>query len=144
MPLARAAMYQQGIDIYLAPTWDNSDAWISTLRHIAREGRVFVIGTNTCLHSRDIPRWLTGADQLYPDDDSDWPSRGNTAIIGPDGTVLAGPLTEQTGTLVVTIDLESLTAARRQFDPVGHYARPDVFQLSVHEPPSTRAREART
>jgi nitrilase len=136
MPLARAAMYQQGIDIYLAPTWDNSDAWVSTLRHIAREGRVFVIGTNTCLHSRDIPRGLPDADTLYPDDEGDWLSRGNTAIVGPDGTVLAGPLTEQAGMLVVTIDLDALTSARRQFDPVGHYARPDVFELSVHGPPA--------
>lgn len=131
MPLARAAMYQQGIEIYLAPTWDNSDSWLSTLRHIAREGRVFVIGTNTCLHGRDIPRSLPGANLLYPDDDGDWPSRGNTAVVGPDGAVLAGPLTEQAGMLVVTLDLDALTAARREFDPVGHYSRPDVFQLSV-------------
>lgn len=135
MPLARAHMYQRGIDIYVAPTWDNSDAWVPTLRHIAREGRVFVIGTNTCLHGRDIPRSLPGAIELYPGDDADWLSRGNTAIVGPDGTVLAGPLTGQTGTLVATIDLGSLAMARREFDPVGHYARPDVFQLTVHQPP---------
>jgi nitrilase len=132
MPLARAAMYQQGIDVFLAPTWDNSDAWVSTLRHIAREGRVFVIGTNTCLHSRDIPRSLPGADQLYPGDDNDWPSRGNTTIVGPDGTILAGPLTEQAGLLTATLDLAALVASRREFDPIGHYARPDVFQLSVN------------
>lgn len=138
MPLARAAMYQQGIDILLAPTWDNSDAWISTLRHVAREGRVFVVGTNTCLHSRDIPRSLPGADELYPlDDDDDWLARGNTAIVAPDGTVLAGPLTGQAGMLITTIDLSELTAARREFDPVGHYARPDVFQLTVHRPHPT-------
>lgn len=83
MPLARAAMYEQGVDIYLAPTWDNSDSWICTLRHIAREGRMFVVGTNTCLHSRDIPRTLPGADDLYPPNDDDWPSRGNTVIVGP-------------------------------------------------------------
>lgn len=132
MPLARAAIYQQGIDIYLAPTWDNSDAWLSTLRHIAREGRVFVIGTNTCLRGSDIPRTLRGAAELYGDED-DWLSRGNTAIVGPDGTVLAGPLTETTGTLVTTLDLAALTSARREFDPIGHYARPDVFQLSVDD-----------
>lgn len=120
MPLARAAMYQEGIDVYLAPTWDNSEAWLSTLRHIAREGRVFVIGTNTCLRGSDISRSLPGADEIYGGDD-DWLSRGNTAIVGPDGTVLSGPLTEQTGTLVATIDLAALTLARRQFDPVGHY-----------------------
>ena len=134
MPLARAAMYQQGIDILLAPTWDNSDSWISTLRHVAREGRVFVVGTNSCLHSRDIPRSLPGADALYPpDDDDDWLARGNTTIVGPDGTILAGPLIGQAGSLVTTIDLSALIAARREFDPIGHYARPDVFQLTVNQ-----------
>lgn len=144
MPLARAAMYQQGVDILLAPTWDNSDSWVSTLRHVAREGRVFVVGTNTCLHSRDVPRSLPGADELYPlHHDDDWLARGNTAVVGPDGTVLAGPLTEQAGILIASIDLSALTAARREFDPIGHYARPDVFQLTVHQPPaaSSNAKE---
>ena len=130
MPLARAAMYEQGVDIYLAPTWDNSDAWLSTLRHIAREGRVFVIGTNTCLRGSNVPRTLPGADELYGGDD-DWLSRGNSAIVGPNGRVLAGPLLEQSGTLTATLDLDAITLARREFDPVGHYARPDVFQLAV-------------
>lgn len=133
MPLARAALYERGVDIYLAPTWDNSDSWICTLRHIAREGRVFVIGTNTCLHARDVPRSLPGADVLYRDADDDWPSRGNTVIVGPDGSVLAGPISEQAGMLVAELDLAALTIERRQFDPVGHYARPDVFQLTVHQ-----------
>lgn len=131
MPLARAAVYQQGVDIYLAPTWDNNPAWLATLQHIAREGRVFVLGTNTCLHGRDIPRDLPDVDELYPGSDDDWLSRGNTAIIGPDGKVLAGPLREESGMLVATLDLDEIGLARRQFDPVGHYARPDVFQLTV-------------
>jgi nitrilase len=135
MPLARAAVYEQGVDIYVAPTWDNSDAWLSTLRHIAREGRVFVIGTNTCLHARDVPRTLPDADQLYAGAEGDWPSRGNTVIVGPDGTVVAGPLTEQAGMLVATLDLARLTNARREFDSVGHYARDDVFQLIVRSAP---------
>lgn len=103
MPLARASMYQQDVDIYLAPTWDNNDAWLATLRHIAREGRVFVVGTNTCLRGSDIPRSLPGADQLYGGDD-DWLSRGNTAIVGPDGEVVAGPLVGEVGTLVARLD----------------------------------------
>ena len=134
MPLARAGVYQAGVDLYRAPTWDNSPSWISTLRHIAREGRVFVIGTNTCLHGRDVRSaagGLPGADDLHPADDDDWPSRGNTAIVGPDGTVLAGPLTDRSGMLVVTLDLGALTMARRELDPIGHCARPDVFQLTV-------------
>ncbi len=136
MPLARAAMYQQGIDVLLAPTWDNSDSWPCTLRHIAREGRVFVVGANTCLHGRDIPRSLPGVDDLYPGGDDDWLARGNTMIVGPDGAVLAGPLTGQPGTLTASLDLAALVAARREFDPIGHYARPDVFTLTVHRPPA--------
>ena len=130
MPLARAAVYQQGVEVYLAPTWDNSDAWISTLRHIAREGRVFMIGTNSCLRGSDVPRSLPGAADLYGGDE-DWMSRGNTCIVGPDGTLVAGPLTGEAGMLVATIDLGQLVAARREFDPVGHYARPDIFRLAT-------------
>ncbi|MGH9011306.1 MAG: carbon-nitrogen hydrolase family protein [Acidimicrobiia bacterium] len=130
MPLARAAIYQQGVDIYLAPTWDNSDSWISTLRHIAREGRVYVIGTNTCLRGSEIPRSLPGAAEIYGGDD-DWLARGNAAIIGPDGSVLAGPLVGEAGVLTTTLDLGALRAARREFDVIGHYARPDVFQLTI-------------
>lgn len=136
MPLARAALYQQGIDIYLAPTWDNSESWLCTLRHIAREGRVFVIGTNTCLHARDVPRTLPGAGDLYAGDEEDWLARGNTVIIGPDGDVICGPITGEPGMLVTTLELDRLASARREFDPVGHYARDDVFQLSVHRPPA--------
>jgi len=133
MPLARAALYQQGVDIYLAPTWDNSDSWISTLRHIAREGRVFVIGTNTCLRGSEIPRSLPGAAEIYGGDD-DWLARGNAAIIGPDGSVLAGPLVGEAGVLTAGLDFGALSAARREFDVIGHYARPDVFQLTVSAP----------
>lgn len=104
-----------------SPTWDNSGAWLSTLRHIAREGRVFVIGTNTCLRGSDISRSLPGAGEIYVGDD-DWLSRGNTTVVGPDGGVLAGPLTEEAGMLLVTIDVAALVTARRQFDHVGHYA----------------------
>jgi nitrilase len=133
MPLARAALYEQAVDIYLAPTWDNNDAWPCTLRHIAREGRVFVVGTNTCLHARDVPRSLPGAEELYPGDEHDWPSRGNTMIVDPDGTVLAGPLVHEPGILTAKVDVAALTTARRQFDPIGHYARPDVFELVVRD-----------
>lgn len=134
MPLARAALYDQDVDIYLAPTWDNSPSWLSTLRHVAREGRVFVVGTNTCLHGRDVPRSLPDADRLYPGTDGDWLSRGNTVIVGPDGNVLSGPLTEQAGMLIATLDLAELVSARREFDPTGHYARRDLFRLDVTEP----------
>jgi nitrilase len=82
MPLARAALYAQGVDIYLAPTWDNSDVWVPTLRHIAKEGRTYVIGVTSCIRATDLPAGLPGRAELYGDAE-DWLSRGNTAIIGP-------------------------------------------------------------
>ncbi|MDQ3734883.1 MAG: carbon-nitrogen hydrolase family protein [Actinomycetota bacterium] len=129
MPLARAAMYAQRVDVYVAPTWDNADTWVATLRHIAKEGRVFVIGTNSCLQSSDVPAGLPRRDDLYPD--GSWLSKGNTTIVGPDGEIIAGPLLETEGILYAEIDAHRAHQSRREFDPVGHYARPDVFQLDV-------------
>jgi nitrilase len=137
MPLARAALYARGLDVYLAPTWDTSDTWLATLRHIAREGRVFVIGTNSYLRGSDVPRSLPGRDRLYGGDE-DSLSHGGTAIIGPDGTVLAGPLLDTEGILWNEIDPAAARLSRREFDPVGHYARPDIFTLTV----DTTARRA--
>ena len=134
MPLARAALYAQGVDVYLAPTWDNSDVWVPTLRHIAREGRTYVIGVTSCIRSADLPADLPGRAGLYGDPD-DWLSRGNSAIIGPDGEVLAGPLVGQEGILYAEIDTARARASRQQFDPVGHYNRPDVFRLLVDTSP---------
>jgi nitrilase len=134
MPLARAAMYAQGVDIYLAPTWDNSDVWVPTLRHIAKEGRVFVVGVSSCMRGSDIPSDIPGRDALYGGDD-DWLSRGNSVIVGPEGQILAGPLVDQEGIVVAELDVREARASRRQFDPVGHYARPDVFQLQVDTRP---------
>ena len=88
MPLARAALYARGIDIYLAPTWDNSDVWVPTLRHIGKEGRTYVIGVTSCIRATDLPADLPGRADLYGGAE-DWLSRGNTTIIGPGGEVLA-------------------------------------------------------
>jgi nitrilase len=131
MPLARAAMYEQGVDVWLAPTWDNSDVWVPSMQHIAKEGRCYVIGVNTCLRASDVPADLPGRDEIYGDDD-DWMSRGNTVIVDPWGKVLAGPITEEEGILYAEIDLDAVRRSRREFDVVGHYARPDVFQLRVN------------
>jgi nitrilase len=138
MPLARAAMYAQGIDIYLAPTWDNSDVWVPTLRHIAKEGRVFVVGVNFCIRASDVPTDIPGRDAIYAGDD-DWMSRGNTAIVGPEGELLAGPLVEEEGMVLAEIDVARARKSRGQFDPVGHYARPDVFTLTVDVRPKPAA-----
>jgi nitrilase len=128
MPLARAAMYARGVDIYLAPTWDNSDTWLATLQHIAKEGRLYVIGVAPLLHGGDVPAELRG--ELYAEA-GDWMSRGHTAIVAPGGQILAGPVTERAEILYAQTDLSEIQASRREFDPVGHYARPDVFTLTV-------------
>ena len=134
MPLARYALYSQGIDIHVAPTWDNSDTWVPTMRHIAKEGRMHVIGVTFCLRGSDVPADVPGRDELYGTDD-DWLARGNSCIVGPDGDLLAGPLVGEEGIVTAEIDLARARSARRQFDPVGHYARPDVFQLVVDRRP---------
>ena len=130
MPLARAAMYAQGVDIYLAPTWDNDEVWPLSMRHIAKEGRCYVIGVNFCMRGSDVPADIPGRDEIYGGAD-DWLSRGNSIIVAPGGEVLAGPLVEEEGILVAELDVARAHTSRRQFDAVGHYNRPDVFQLRV-------------
>lgn len=130
MPLARTAMYEQGVDILLAPTWDNSDVWVASMRHIAKEGRCYVLGITSCLRASDVPADIPGRDDIYGGDE-DWMSRGNTVIVNPFGDILEGPISETEGILYAGVDIETLRQARRQFDVVGHYSRPDVFRLSV-------------
>jgi nitrilase len=130
MPLARAAMYEQGVDILLAPTWDNSDVWVASMRHIAKEGRCYVLGITSCLRGSDVPADIPGRDDIYGGDE-DWMSRGNTVIVDPYGEILAGPISETEGILYAEVDTAKVRQSRRQFDVVGHYARPDVFKLSV-------------
>jgi nitrilase len=134
MPLARAALYAQGVEIYVAPTWDNSDVWVPTLRHIAKEGRTYVLGVTACIRAGDLPSGLRERANLYGDAD-DWLSRGNSVIIGPDGDVLAGPLVGKEGVLYAEIDASVARASRQQFDPVGHYSRSDVLRLVVDATP---------
>jgi len=138
MPLARAALYARGIDVYLAPTWDNSDVWVPTLQHIAREGRCYVIGVTACIRAADLPDDLPGRADLYGGSD-DWLSRGNSAIIGPAGEILAGPLIGEDGIVYAQIDASAARLARQQFDPAGHYSRSDILRLTVDTTPHTSA-----
>jgi nitrilase len=139
MPLARFHLYAQGVDVWLAPTLATGDGWIATLRHIARENRMFVIGINSVLHVDQIPSGFPDRDRLVPaafrEEHGDWVEPGNTAIVGPDGNLIAGPVREQEETLVVDLDVGEVLAARRFVDPVGHYHRPDVFRLYVDTSP---------
>jgi nitrilase len=129
MPLARAAMYARGVDIYLAPTWDNGDTWIATLQHIAKEGRCYVIGVSPVLRGSDVPAELRGD---HYGGDEDWMSRGQGTIVAPGGEILAGPEVEKETVVYAEIDASEARRQRQFFDPVGHYSRPDVFALHVN------------
>lgn len=131
MPLARMAMYSKGVDIYLAPTADARERWQATLQHIALEGRCFVLGCNQYVHRDMYPEDLETYKELQA-----WPKvlcRGGSAIYGPLGDVVAGPLWEEEGILVADLDLTAIARSKFDFDVTGHYARPDVFRLEVDE-----------
>jgi len=134
MPLARMAMYSKGVDLYLAPTADARDTWQSTLRHIACEGRCFVLGCNQFVTKAMYPADLDGVQEL-----AHLPEvvcRGGSVIIAPLGEVLAGPLYDQEGILFADLDLAEIARSKFDFDVTGHYARPDVFKLTVNETPA--------
>jgi nitrilase len=128
MPLARTALYQQGIEIYVAPTADCRGTWQSTLEHIACEGRCFVLGCNQYLTKDHYPADLKS---LLSMDHPSLPSTGGSCILSPLGKRLAGPLYDQEGILTAEIDPREIIKAKMDFDPIGHYARPDVFELKV-------------
>jgi nitrilase len=132
MPLARAAIYAQGVDIYLAPTWDNGACWVPTMQHIAKEGRCHVIGVNSCIRGSDVGAEVPRRAEVYGEADDDFLSRGNTVICGPNGDILAGPLVGEAGIITAELDLDAAREARMYFDAVGHYSRPDVLELVVH------------
>ncbi|MDH4137010.1 MAG: carbon-nitrogen hydrolase family protein, partial [Anaerolineae bacterium] len=133
MPLARMAVYSKGVELYLAPTADARDTWQATLRHIACEGRCFVLGCNQFVTKAMYPADLERLEELA--DQPEVMCRGGSAIVSPLGEVLAGPLYDQEGTLFAELDLAEVVRAKFDFDVVGHYARPDVFQLIVNERP---------
>jgi nitrilase len=130
MPLARSALYAQGVQIYVAPTYDSGDRWIATTRHIAREGGCWVVGSGCALQGRDLADGLLDEAALYPDAD-EWINGGDSVVVAPGGKIVAGPLHEQFGMLLAEIDLERVGLAQRSLDVAGHYARPDIFRLQV-------------
>ncbi len=134
MPLARMALYGKGVELYLAPTADSRDTWQSTMKHIALEGRCFVLGCNQFVTKSMYPTDLDGLDDLASQPEI--MCRGGSVIISPLGDVLAGPLFDQEGMLFADLDLAQIAQSKFDFDVTGHYARPDVFQLIVNEKPA--------
>ncbi|MFV1988938.1 MAG: carbon-nitrogen hydrolase family protein [Gemmatimonadota bacterium] len=134
MPLARYALTAWGEQIHLAPTWDRGEPWISTMRHVAKESRCFVVAACQAFHKDQIPDDLDfKADYLA--DVTGWINPGLSVIVDPDGKVVAGPLEAEEGILYADVRPDQLVGPRWQLDVAGHYARPDVFELRVHREP---------
>lgn len=129
MPLARMAMYSQGVDIYVAPTADSRDSWQATMQHIALEGRCFVLGCNQYVTKAMYPADLPGIEELA--DQPEVMCRGGSVIMSPLGQVLAGPLYGEEGILCADLDMGEVVRSKLDFDVVGHYARPNVFEYRV-------------
>ncbi|MES9689598.1 carbon-nitrogen hydrolase family protein, partial [Bacillus sp. JJ353] len=131
MPLARAAMYAQGVQIYIAPTADARESWQSTIRHIAMEGRCFVLSCNQYVKKDMYPQDLACYDELKSSPEV--MCRGGSAIVGPLGDFVTEPVWEREEIIIADLDMKQITYGKFDFDPVGHYARPDVFQLRVNK-----------
>jgi nitrilase len=128
MPLARFALYESGVEIYVASTADDSDAWQATLVHIARESRAFVLAPCHFQRASSYPADFPLREKI---EDRGTIGRGGSAVLAPDGAYLAGPLYDEEGILYATLDPDRLLEERQRFDPVGHYHRPDVLRLEV-------------
>lgn len=134
MPLVRYSLAAMGEQIHLAPTWDRGEPWISTMRHVAKEGRCFVISACQVFRLDDVPdemefkeEYLTGAGSLL--------NPGLSVIVDPDGRIVAGPLDGEEGILYADVVPAQLIGPRWQLDVAGHYSRPDLFELRVHRDP---------
>jgi nitrilase len=137
MPLARFALYESGVEIYIASTADDSDAWQATLVHIARESRAYVVSPCHFQRASSYPADFPLGSEI---DGAGLLGRGGSAILAPDGSYLAGPLYDDEGILYAELDPSTLLAERQRFDPVGHYNRPDVLQLTVRGDDATPSR----
>ncbi len=134
MPLARYALSAGGQQIHVAPTWDRGEPWISTLRHIGKESRCFVLGVCQAFHRDDIPDTFDFK-AAYLGGVEGWINPGLSVIVDPDGKIVAGPIEKQEGILYADVEGHQLVGPRWQLDVAGHYARPDIFELRVHREP---------
>ncbi len=131
MPLARMAMYKKGVEIYLAPTADNRESWLTTLKHIAVEGRCYVLGANQYVTKDHYPPSI----QEEIIEENEVLSPGGSAIVSPNGEVLAGPLFNEEGVLTTEFDAGEVIRSRMDFDVTGHYSRDDIFDFRVRDIP---------
>ncbi|TCK17662.1 nitrilase [Thiogranum longum] len=130
MPLSRYALYSQNLEIYVALTYDSGDGWIGTMQHIAREARCWVICSGVVITNRDIPNDFPDKETFYPSDE-EWINPGDSIVVAPGGEIVAGPMHKEKGILYAEVDSKRVAISKRDLDVSGHYARPDIFTLSV-------------
>ncbi|MEQ9424265.1 MAG: carbon-nitrogen hydrolase family protein [Cyclobacteriaceae bacterium] len=130
MPLARMAMYQQGVQVYMTPTADQRETWQTSMRHIACEGRCYVLSANQYVTKNMYPEHVLALEQLEPE--SDVLCRGGSVIVDPMGNVIAGPLFDESGIIYSELSLKAVIASRMDFDVCGHYSRNDIFELKIN------------
>ena len=135
MPLARYTLAARGVQIYVAPTWDHGEPWLSSMRHVAKECRCFVVSCCQAFHVDDVPDDLP-LKQNYLDGVGGWINPGGSVIVDPDGKVVAGPAEQEETILYAEVHPDQLVGPRWQLDIAGNYARPDVFELRVRGPAS--------
>ncbi len=134
MPMARMSMYLKGVEIYIAPTADSREEWTATMKHIALEGRCFVLGCNQYYTKSMYPKKYANSVKNEAED----MCAGGSIIVSPLGKVIAGPLFHEAGVLVAELDLEEVSKSKLDFDVIGHYARNDIFQLNVNKQPEIK------
>ncbi|KAI0914480.1 carbon-nitrogen hydrolase [Ustulina deusta] len=145
MPAARMALYQQGIEIYLAPTADDLPTWTASMQHIAKEGRCFVVTVNAMTRVSDFPADYPPFTLEHPDrrpDGEQWEAddivnHGGSFVAGPLGTRLTEPLWDKESIVYADLPMSAVIESRLDFDPVGSYSRPDIFTLAVSTKPGT-------
>jgi len=135
MPMARMAMYEKGVQLYIAPTADSRDSWVATMQHIACEGRCYVIGCNQYFTKNDYPSHLQSE---LASDRPQTLSRGGSVIVSPLGKILAGPIYDKEEILTAEIDLDEIVRSKMDFDVIGHYSRNDIFDLHIKNQPETK------
>ena len=132
MPMMRMAMYSQGIQIYCSPTADDRETWISTIKHIAIEGRCYVLSACQYIHKEDCPK---AYDYYFSQNKNNILMTGGSSIVSPFGDIISGPYRNEKKILYADIDLKEIIKGKYDFDVVGHYSRPDIFELSVNKSP---------
>ena len=139
MPLARMSMYQKGLDIYIAPTADAREQWVATMRHVALEGRCFVLGCNQYFTRSMYPEAFK--ELVDPSKEEICP--GGSIIVSPLGEIIEGPLFGSEGALIAELDLREIPASRLDFDVNGHYNRKDIFTFEAKGQPETKTEKSK-